>query len=330
VTLLDLVQRGIRFADLALDGSQNLRAGIRDAELIAPLRPDLFHLFQEGGEIRKKLKWSAQQAQIRFHQAQKAEQETQRSQRFRGRPRKKPLPLSVAQAQAEAAQSQTQYELWAWLFGELRQALQWTNPQGGLKDPRQARQELTLILEWMQSLPVRRGPGFASHLAALLDELLAPLETCVQHLAALRQHLDPQQEAFILWAWQHRQALQIHIEQDFPPALRPVAQAFWTELALLHRSSSMAEALHSWLRPFFKLHRSMPDWLLALLQAFWNHHVFSRGKRKASSPLALAGVASPLSLAQWFDLLAQPTPHSQFPQFSLLSCQKSVTRSLSD
>jgi hypothetical protein len=32
----------------------------------------------------------------------------------------------------------------------------------------------------------------------------------------------------------------------------------------------------------------MPNWLLALLQLFWNHHPFQRNQRKGKSPLALA------------------------------------------
>jgi hypothetical protein len=34
----------------------------------------------------------------------------------------------------------------------------------------------------------------------------------------------------------------------------------------------------------------MPNWLLALLQLFWNHHPFQRGKRQGKTPLALAGL----------------------------------------
>ena len=43
VTYLDLLQRGIRFQDLACDGGKGLLAGVREAQLAIPLRPDLFH-----------------------------------------------------------------------------------------------------------------------------------------------------------------------------------------------------------------------------------------------------------------------------------------------
>jgi hypothetical protein len=47
----------------------------------------------------------------------------------------------------------------------------------------------------------------------------------------------------------------------------------------------------------------MPRWLLPLLQFFWNHHPFQRGKRQGKSPLALAGVENVPSLAEALDLL---------------------------
>ncbi len=82
-------------------------------------------------------------------------------------------------------------------------------------------------------------------------------------------------------------------------------------LALFHRSSSLAEALHSWLRPYLELHRGAPQWLLPLLQLFWNHHPFERGKRKGHSPLELAGVKDAPSLADVFDQLFQSQPTAQ-------------------
>jgi len=44
LTFLDLVDQGVVFQDLAADGARGIRAGLRDAELAVPLRPDLFHL----------------------------------------------------------------------------------------------------------------------------------------------------------------------------------------------------------------------------------------------------------------------------------------------
>ncbi len=44
LTFLELQQRGVRFHDLACDEGRGLQAGVREAELAIPLRPDLFHL----------------------------------------------------------------------------------------------------------------------------------------------------------------------------------------------------------------------------------------------------------------------------------------------
>jgi len=95
--------------------------------------------------------------------------------------------------------------------------------------------------------------------------------------------------------------------EDFPPQWRKTATAIWDALSLFHRSSSLAESLHSWLRPYLSIHRGMPDWLLPLLQLFWNHHIFTRGKRAGQSPLQLAGVEKVPSLASVFgNLFSEP------------------------
>ncbi|MBE7470243.1 MAG: hypothetical protein HS114_14020 [Anaerolineales bacterium] len=83
--------------------------------------------------------------------------------------------------------------------------------------------------------------------------------------------------------WQHRHTLNLNLETDLPAALRSIVPPVWETLGLFHRSSSLAESLHSWLRPTYRLIK-MPQWLLPLLQLFWNHHQFERGKRSGSSP----------------------------------------------
>lgn len=97
--------------------------------------------------------------------------------------------------------------------------------------------------------------------------------------------------------------MNLDLDTDFPDPLRPVGQAVWQTLALFHRSSSLAESLHSWVRPYLQIHRGMPQWLLPLLQLFWNHHIFERGKRAGHSPLELAGVEEVPTLAELLDRL---------------------------
>lgn len=111
----------------------------------------------------------------------------------------------------------------------------------------------------------------------------------------------------------HRQALALDTKKDFLPALRSAVQAFWEALALFHRSSSLAESLHSWLRPYLQIHRGMPRWLLSLLQWCWNHHLFQRGKRAGQSPIELAGAGEALTLAEALEQLLWPKLNVPMP-----------------
>jgi hypothetical protein len=120
--------------------------------------------------------------------------------------------------------------------------------------------------------------------------------------------LDSDTEATIIWAYKHREELELEDpNQGFPCELYPVVEAFWQVLDTFHRSSSLAESLHSWLRPYFQSHRGMPEWLTPLLQLYWNHHTFRRGKRKGKTPLSLAGIDDTASWSQVLDsLLGKP------------------------
>jgi len=50
----------------------------------------------------------------------------------------------------------------------------------------------------------------------------------------------------------------------------------------------------------------MPQWLLPLMQLYWNHHRFERGKRAGNSPLELAGVQDAPSLPEVLGQLFGP------------------------
>jgi len=102
-----------------------------------------------------------------------------------------------------------------------------------------------------------------------------------------------------------------------PPTLpRPRAivpgVVFWTAPSFFHRASSLAESLHSWLRPYLQMHRGAPQWRLPLLQLVWNQHRFSRGKRAGRTPLELAGVSDALTLAEALNQLSAAQPAKQY------------------
>jgi uncharacterized protein (DUF2267 family) len=209
------------------------------------------------------------------------------------------VELSAAEALQKETQAIATYDNFCWLLAEVHQALEPISNQHHLQDPQQAQQTLETAIELFQSLPGKKLADFAQQLQDYLDELLAPLRWLQETLAPWCQNLPADLEAWILASWRNG----LHPLETIPTRWQRNATAIWDALALFHRSSSLAESLHSWLRPYLAIHRGMPDWLFPLLQLFWNHHVFSRGKRAGHSPLQLAGVEHVPSLASAFDSL---------------------------
>jgi transposase-like protein/nucleotide-binding universal stress UspA family protein len=296
LVLLDLEERGVQFRDLASDGARGIRAGVREAGLAIPLRPDLFHLLRDAHRVSQTLERQAYRAIREAERARRAEREARAPKRRRGRPLKVTVPLPQAEAQEQ--QAMARYDAWTWLLQEVRQALEPLTPEGRLQSATQARATLETAVELMEDLGHKAVTAFAHHLKAHLDELLAPLAWLENQLVPWREKVDAATQAFIGWAWQHREALDVDIRRDFSPDLQPVVEAFWQVMGLFHRASSLAEALHSWLRPYFHIHRGLPAWLGPLLQLFWNHHRFQRGKRAGHTPLELAGVEKVPALAE--------------------------------
>jgi len=297
LTFLDLAAQGVVFQDLAADGARGIRAGLQAAELAVPLRPDLFHLLREGKRQANRLEKAAYKAVRTAEKALRAEQEANQPSKRRGRPLK--VELSAAEALQKENQAITTYDHFCWLLAEIQQALEPITNLHRLQVPHQAQQTLETAIELIQILPGKKLADFAQQLQDQLDELLAPLRWLDETLTPWCQNLPADLEAWILASWRNSfQRL-----ETIPAQWQRTAAAIWDALALFHRSSSLAESLHSWLRPYLAIHRGMPDWLFPLLQLFWNHHVFSRGKRAGHSPLQLAGVENVSSLAGAFDNL---------------------------
>lgn len=207
--------------------------------------------------------------------------------------------LTVEEAIEQEAQTIATYDNFCWLLAEFRQLLEPITAFHRLQDPHQAQQTLETAIELIQTLPGKSITDFAQQLQDHLDELLAPLHWLYDILAPWCQNLPAELEAWILASWRSG----IQQLETIPAQWQKTATAIWEALALFHRSSSLAESLHSWLRPYLAIHRGMPDWLFPLLQLFWNHHFFSRGKRAGYSPLQLAGIENMPSLASAFDTL---------------------------
>jgi len=306
LTFLDLQDRGIQFQDLVSDGAKGIRAGAEAAELAVPLRPDLFHLLRDAHRLSQRLERSAYRAIKTAERARRAQRERQAVKRRPGRPLK--VKLSRAQAERKERQAIYTYDGWSWLLGEIRQALEPTDKQNRLTNVKQARQTVEAAVALLSELEHEDISTFAQDILKHLEDLLAPLVWLEQALAPWRQDLPPDIESFILWTWQHRHTLQLEAGDGLSPAWQSVARAYWQVLSLFHRSSSLAESLHSWLRPYLQIHRGMPQWLFPLLTLLWNHHVFQRGKRAGQSPLQLAGLADAPSLDEALDHLLSTEP----------------------
>lgn len=302
--LLDVQQQGVHLVDVASDGARGIQAGVKAVSDLIPLRPDLFHLIREAYRVTQRLEKQAYQAIEVAERARKAKQELEMPHKRRGAPLK--VKVELPKAEAEEQKAITQLDTWEWLSREMRQALEPITPQGRLASSQQAQQTLDTALELLKSLDNSTIQAFTDPFSEKLDELLAPLIWLEQALLPWREGLAPELEAFIIWAWKHQKELEITVEQVLPAGQQDLVAGFWNALSLFHRSSSLAESLHSWLRPYFQAHRGMPEWLLPLLQLTWNHHVFQRGKRQGKSPMQLAGLESAPSVSELFDRLIHP------------------------
>jgi len=321
--LLDVQKQGVHLIDVASDGARGIRAGVKEACPMIPLRPDLFHLIREAYRVTQRLEKRAYRAINTADRARKAQREQNMPKRRRGAPLK--VKVELPQAETEERQAIEQLDAWQWLFHEIRQAIEPINSQGLSTSSQLARQTVETALELLATLDNDTIQAFVRKLYEKLDELIAPLEWLEKALAPWREELQPDLEALIIWAWKHQKELEITTAQVLPASHQALVEAFWNALSLFHRSSSLAESLHSWLRPYLQVHRGTPQWLLPLLQVVWNHHVFQRGKRQGKSPLELAGLKNVPALADLFDQLTVVEKPVQIP-LDFLRCKKSVTQ----
>ena len=306
LTYLDLLERGFELQDLACDGGTGLRAGVKEAGLAIPLRPDLFHLLQQAHRLTRRLEGAAYQAIETAERARQHDLQQRGLIHRRGRHLKIKVPL--AQAEIEEAKAMERFDQWCWLLREIRQALEPVTPTYTLTSPTHSQDTLHTASALLKQLDHPQITAFADDLRSKIPELIAPLSWLEQQLTPLLQPLNPHRQRWLIWQWQQDQPPQL---DHFPQHLRPLIQSIFDTLNLFHRSSSLAESLHSWLRPYLQIHRGMPQWLLPLLQLFWNHHIFQRGKRAGSSPLELAGLQNVPSFSNVLDQLLNPNTVTQ-------------------
>jgi len=144
-------------------------------------------LLPEGPRLTGRLEQRAYQALAVVEKVRRAEQGTQAPKRRRGKPLQ--VTLSRAQAEAQEAQAIAQYDLWVWLWGNVRQALEPYTPAGQLVPVAQARATLETAIELLLAPAVPEVTTFAQSLQEHLDDLLAPLVWLEQSLASWQPRL---------------------------------------------------------------------------------------------------------------------------------------------
>jgi hypothetical protein len=189
VTFRDLQARGVQFQDLASDGATGIRAGAAAAQLAVPLRPDLFHLLDDAWQVGRRLERQAYQALQVAERARRAVAAAQAAHHRRDPRLKVTVPLAATAAQE--AQACNTYDLYGWLVGEVRQALEPLSPTGGLTAVATARSTVETALELLTTLAHAAIQPLVQQLHQHLEALLAPLAWLEQTLAPYRQNLDP-------------------------------------------------------------------------------------------------------------------------------------------
>jgi hypothetical protein len=209
-----------------------------------------------------RLERRAYQAIETAERARRANLEARGIIRRRGRRLKIKVPLP--QAEVEEAQAVETFDTWCWLLGEIRQALEPITPTHHVASAVETQATLDIALDLLKELKHTDISSFADDFQEKISELLAPLEWLEQQLTPLLKDLQADTQAFIIWACQHRQALNLDIDTDIPEALHSIVPAVRDTLELFHRSSSLTESLHSWLRPYLQIHRGAPCCTLVL------------------------------------------------------------------
>jgi hypothetical protein len=305
VTFLELGEQGFDFQDVVADGARGIAAGLAATEWEMSVQPDLFHIMQEAQPVSRRLERQAYQA---IAEADKSRQVAAAAQQPRRRGRLPQAKLPLAEAEAQEATAVETLDLWLWLLHEVRLALQPITPTGHICHAAAARENISVAAALMRDLKRDDIAEFADKISNYLDALIAPLAQLEFRLVDVRADLLPDDEALITWLWQHRHELDTLWIGWLPDTLQAVANRFDWALGLFHRASSLAESIHAWIRPYLQVHRGMPRWLAPLLQLFWNHHRFQRGKRSGWTPAELAGIPDSLPLPQLFaNLLAAET-----------------------
>lgn len=285
-TFLDLHQQGICFHDIASDGARGITAGVKETQMAIPLRLDLFHVLREATKVSARLERRGYKAMELTDRVKRAEAESGQTPRRRGRPLK--VEGQLGDAQAIEHDAVYTYDAFDWLVSQVRAVLEPISPTGQFTQSHCARDTICAAAQLMGELEDKKAKAFGRLLENNLDGLIAPIIWLNEMMRTFVKQHSRLTLQFIGWAWRNRDQLELCVASEFSASLQPTVCSIFRLLEMFHRTSSLAECFHSWLRPYLTIHRGMPQWLLSLLQLYWNHHLFGRGKRAGFSPVQLA------------------------------------------
>jgi hypothetical protein len=295
VILLDQARKGVTISEAASDGAWGIIGGIQESGVVAVRLGDLFHVLRDLMIVAGQLEKAAYAALGREERARLVEAEA-----GAGHPRRGPKrtsALSVAEAETASQMAVRRFDDYVWLVRVVRETLEPIAARTGrLHSVNWSRQELLAVVSLLREWGDERVTKVAGRLERAIPELIAYQELLARQLAPWTAQFGEETVELIAWAWLHRQGLALTtpaaLEKAFPAEHHAPAKAIWAALDGVHRGSSLVECINSLLRPHLLVHRGAGQGLLDLLACYFNHRVFSRGKRQGKSPLQLAGLAN--------------------------------------
>lgn len=294
VILLDQAAKGVTISEAASDGALGIIAGLQESGVVAVRLGDLFHVVRDLMIVACQLEKSAYAAIGREERARLVEREAQALHPRRGPKRQSQLhvPEAVAASRATIAR----FDDYVWLVRVARETLEPVDTRTGrLHSATWSRQELLAVVALLREWADSRVTKVAGRLERAIDALVAYQGLLAAEMAPWTAQLGEETVALISWAWRHRQGLGLRtpgtLESAFPVDQHAAVKAIWAILEGAHRGSSLVECINSLLRPHLLVHRGADQGLLDLLACYFNHRVFSRGKRQGKSPLQLVGLA---------------------------------------
>jgi hypothetical protein len=328
VVLLDQQARGVVLSEAASDGALGIGAGLKEAGVECVHLGDLFHVERDLMRVANQLEKAAYAAIKREDHALLAQAEAQAAHPRRGPKRNSRLKLCDARTQSRRAIGD--YDDYCYLLGVMRKSLEPVDGRSGkLHSSSESRKELGAVVALLREWKDRRVKEVAGRLERAIAGLLVYQDQLAKQLAPWIAQLGEEKVALICWGWRHRQELELGTpqgrERAFPSELQAAVEAIWAALDGVHRASSLVECVNSLLRPHLLVHRGADQRLLDLLACYYNHRVFSRGKRQGKSPLQLAGLPDG---GDWLSAIGLapkspvPFPGSEAKQAQLQTCSE--------